>query len=551
MPFAFNMEVLKNNFNFYLNEIILHYGKTTALLYLSIFVVIAVFFKTGFFYCGKFVMANLRTGIVRDIRNELYRKITRLPLGYYSDERKGDVMSRMTNDVAEVEFSILRSIDVIFKDPFSILASLGILLYMSPRLTLFVLALLPVTGFIIGKIGTSLRRKSVKAQNKLGDILSIIEETLSGLRIIKSFNAHDKVYKRFDKENSAYTNISVKMHRRRDLAGPISELLSTIVLVFVLYYGGQLVLKGDGTLNGADLLGYLVIFSQIIPSAKSLTDGYYNIQKGLASSERIEVILKAPIAIQDVENPAVINEFKHNIEYNDVHFKYRNDYVIKGINLKIEKGMTVALVGQSGSGKSTLVDLLPRFYDIQQGKITVDGVDIREIKITNLRKLMGIVSQESILFNDTIFNNIAFGVESATMEQVIEAAKIANAHDFIMETPHGYETNIGDRGGKLSGGQRQRISIARAILANPPIMILDEATSSLDTESEKLVQESLTRLMQNRTSIVIAHRLSTVVHADLICVIHEGKIIEQGSHNELLALDGHYKKLYNMQSFYA
>lgn len=549
LPFKLNMEVLQNNFNYYLNQIVAEYGKPSALLYLSVFVVVAVFFKTTFLYLSKYVMASLRSRIVCDIRDELYQKIVKLPMGYFSNERKGDVMSRMTNDVGEIEFSILRSIDVVFKDPVSIIGSLVILLYLSPRLTIFVFLLLPIAGFLIGKIGSSLRRKSVKAQSKLGDIITIIEETLSGLRIIKAFNAQRKVNDRFAHENKSYSNLYKKMYRRRDMAGPISELLSTIILVMVLWYGGQIVLKGGTSLTGASLLGYLVVFSQIIPSAKSFTDAYYNMQKGLASIERIDVILNAPITIQDKNDPISVDGFNHCVEYQDVFFKYRDEMVLKGINLKVEKGKTIALVGQSGSGKSTMVDLLPRFYDVFNGSIKVDGNDIRDIKIYDLRKLMGIVSQESILFNDSIFNNIAFGVDQVTKEEVIAAAKIANAHDFIMETPEGYETNIGDRGGKLSGGQRQRLSIARAILANPPIMILDEATSALDTESEKLVQESLERLMQNRTSIVIAHRLSTVIHADLICVLHEGQIIEQGTHEELLTLNGQYKKLHDIQMF--
>jgi len=549
LPFEYSMEVLQHNFNYYLSQIIITYGKSTALLYLSCFVIVAVFFKTGFLYASRYVMVSIRSSIVRDLRQSLYSKTLNLPLGYFSDERKGDIMSRMTNDVIEIEFSVLKSIDALFKDPVSMIGSLAILLYMSPALTLFVFILLPVTGFIIGKIGSSLRKNSVKAQSKLGDIITIIEETLSGLRIIKAFNGHSKADARFQVENQSYTYIYKRMNRKRDLASPMSEFLSTIVMVLVLWYGGQLVLEGNTNMTGSVLMGYLIIFSQIIPAAKSFTDAIYNVQKGLASTERIDVILDAPISIQDKEYPEMVEEFKQSISYEDVHFKYKDDFVLNGISLKVEKGKTIALVGQSGSGKSTLVDLLPRFYDVSKGSIKIDGLDIRDIKINKLRKLLGVVSQESILFNDTIFNNIAFGVETATMEEVIAAAKIANAHDFIEETPNGYQTNIGDRGGKLSGGQRQRLSIARAILANPPIMILDEATSALDTESEKLVQESLERLMQNRTSIVIAHRLSTVIHADLICVMHEGEIIEQGTHKELLEQSGQYKKLHDIQMF--
>lgn len=549
LPFAFNMEVLQHNFNYFLGSIIEKYGRSTALLYLSCFVIIAVFFKTGFLYAARYIMVSLQTNIIRDIRNRVYKKLVKLPLGYFSDERKGDVISRMTNDMVQIEFSVLKSLDALFKDPVSIIGSLAILVYMSPRLTLFVFVLLPVTGYLIGRIGSSLRRSSAKAQTKLGDIITIIEETLSGLRIIKSFNGHKKANERFASENQTYTYIAKKMNRKRDLASPLSEFLSTIVMALVLWYGGQLVLEGKTAMSGSGLLGYLIIFSQIIPAAKSFTDAFYNVQKGLASSERIDAILDAPITIQDKDDAVSVPSFDHSIIYEDVHFKYQTETVLNGINLKVPKGKTVALVGQSGSGKSTLVDLLPRFYDVIKGGIKIDGVDIRDIKIADLRKLMGIVSQESILFNDTIFNNIAFGVETATMEEVTAAAKIANAHDFILEAPDGYQTNIGDRGGKLSGGQRQRLSIARAILANPPIMILDEATSALDTESEKLVQESLERLMQNRTSIVIAHRLSTIIKSDIICVMHEGKIIEQGTHAELLELNGQYKKLHDIQMF--
>jgi len=549
VPFALNMEAIKHNFNFYLYGIVQTYGKSEALLFVSIFVVIAVFFKTAFWYAARYVMAPLRVGAIRDVRDKLFNKILGLPLSYFSDERKGDIVSRMTNDVTEIEASIIRSIDVLFKEPISIVISLVVLIYMSPQLTLFVFVLLPISGFIIGRVGSNLRKNSMLAQNKFGDIISLIDETLSGLRIIKAFNAEKKMDQKFINENRIYANITIKMWRRRDLAGPLSEFLGTVAMVMVLWYGGRLVLTGASTMSGPSLITYLVIFSQIINPAKAFSDAYYNIQKGIASSERIDAILSATEKIRDSEDAKHITSFNQSISYNDIHFKYQNDYVIKGISLTIEKGKTIALVGQSGSGKSTLVDLLPRFYDVNEGSITIDGTDVRELKLKEVRKLMGVVNQESILFNDTIFNNIAFGVESATIEQVTEAAKIANAHDFISEMPQGYLTNIGDRGGKLSGGQRQRISIARAILANPPIMILDEATSALDTESEKLVQESLTRLMQNRTSIVIAHRLSTVVHADIICVIHEGKILEKGTHKELIELNGYYKKLNDAQVF--
>ena len=549
VEFDWSVESVKDIFNYHLVNVINTYGKSSALLYLSAFIMAAIFLKTGFWYTSKLAMINIRYGIIRDLRNSLYNKITRLSLGFYSDEHKGDVMSRMTNDVNEVETSVLRSFDVIFKDPITLIASMVLLVYMSPKLTVFVLIMLPISGGIVGRIGSSLRKKSTVVQSKLGSLMSLIEETLGGLRIIKSFNAHDKVYNSFREENRQFIRESKRMMRRRDLAGPVSEFLGSLILIIVLWFGGSLVLNGDSTLSSSQLIGYLVIFSQMISPAKQLIDAWYGIQKGLASSDRIDALLNAEIAIRDSENPKPINKFDNEIEYRNVSFKYVNDLVLKDINLTIKKGQTVALVGQSGSGKSTMVDLLPRFYDVVGGGIYVDGTNIKDLKIVDLRKLMGIVGQESFLFNDTIFNNIAFGVDHATMEQVIEAAKIANAHDFIMETPDGYQSTVGDRGGKLSGGQRQRISIARAILANPPIMILDEATSALDTESEKLVQDALFRLMENRTSIVIAHRLSTVVNADRICFLHNGESIERGTHTELMALGGQYKKLHDIQAF--
>ncbi|MBR3566716.1 MAG: ABC transporter ATP-binding protein [Salinivirgaceae bacterium] len=548
--FDWSIESVTNIFNYYLVLIINEYGKLSALLYLSVFILVAIFIKTGFMYFSSLVMVNIRYGIIRDLRNSLYNKITRLSLGFYSDEHKGDVISRMTNDVNEVETSVLKSFDVIFKDPITLIASMILLIYMSPKLTLFVLIMLPVSGGIVGRIGSTLRKSSSEVQSRLGSLLSLIEETLGGLRIIKSFSAHDKVHNSFCEENQMYIRASKRMMRRRMLAGPISEFLGSTILIIVLWFGGKLVLNGDESLSSSALIGYLVIFSQMISPAKQIIDAWYSIQKGLASSDRIDELLNAEITIRDCENPKPITKFDSEIEYRNVSFKYvNNDMVLKDINLTIKKGRTVALVGQSGSGKSTMVDLLPRFYDVVGGGIYVDGTNIKDLKIVDLRHLMGIVGQESFLFNDTIFNNIAFGVEHATMEQVIEAAKIANAHDFIMETPDGYQSTVGDRGGKLSGGQRQRISIARAILANPPIMILDEATSALDTESEKLVQDALFRLMENRTSIVIAHRLSTVVNADLICVLQDGEIIERGTHAELMALGGQYKKLHDIQTF--
>jgi len=536
-------------FNYFLSQIVLNYGAVKGLLFVMIFVVVTSFFKAIFWYLAKYIMIPVTAGVIRDIRNNMYAKILRLPLSYYSQERKGDIISRMTNDVSEVEISVVRSVEALMKEPITIIVYLVGLIALSPKLSLFVFIMFPIAGFIIGKIGSTLRKTSSLAQMKLGDLISRIEETLGGLRIIKAFNAEEKSNKRFVDINNEFTSIGVKMGRRRELAVPVSEFMGVLTVVVVLWFGGSLVLKGTGELTSQSLIGYLVLFSQLIVPAKALTNAFYNVQKGLAASDRINKVLDAEITIQDKIGAIETVEFNKEIRYNNVFFKYKDDFVINGIDLTIKKGQTIALVGQSGSGKTTLVDLLPRFYDVTKGLITIDDIDIRNVKVDKLRGLMGVVNQESILFNDTIFNNIAFGVEDATMEQVIEAAKIANAHEFIKETKDGYYTNIGDRGGNLSGGQRQRLSIARAVLANPPIMILDEATSALDTESEKLVQESLYRLMENRTSIVIAHRLSTVKYADVICVLNEGKIVEQGTHNELITLNGYYKKLHEAQIF--
>lgn len=549
VPFAFSMDSVTHNFYFYMSEVVRIYGKMSALFYVSGVMLVAVLLKTGFQYMARYVLPPLLAGVIYDMRNDLYLKLLKLPMGYYSNERKGDVISRMTNDMTEIEASIIRSIDVLFKEPVTIAIYLIALINLSPRLTIFVFILLPVSGLIIGRVGRTLRNSARIAQSKLGDLITLIEETLGGLKIIKAFNAQDKMGQRFINENTKYTNTLIKMWRRRDLASPLSEFLGTAVVVVILSFGGVMVLKQTGGFTPELLIGYLVIFSQILNPAKAFSVAYYNIIKGLASIERVQSILTANISIIDHPNAKLKSSFDSFIEYKNVNFKYAAEPVLNNINLKINKGMTVALVGQSGSGKSTLVDLLPRFYDINSGQIIIDGIDIREITMHDLRNLMGIVNQESILFNDTIYNNIAFGVQNANPDKVIEAAKIANAHGFIMETPDGYQSNIGDRGSKLSGGQRQRLSIARAVLANPPILILDEATSALDTESEKLVQESLNRLMQNRTSIIIAHRLSTVVHADIICVLHEGQIVEMGNHSQLLQLNGQYKKLHDFQMF--
>ncbi len=547
--FEFTKEGITLYFNYHLGNIVVEHGAVKGLLFVMTFVITTSFFKALFFYLAKYILIPVTAGVVCDIRNTMYTKIIHLPLSYYSQERKGDIISRMTSDVGEVEVSVVRSVEALLKEPITIIIYLTGLIVISPKLSLFVFLMFPVAGLIIGKIGSTLRKSSGRAQSKLGDLLTLLEETLGGLRIIKAFNAQKKSEYRFNKINGDYTHIVIGMGRRRELAVPVSEFLGVITVVVVLWFGGTMVLGGSGELSSQALIGYLVLFSQIINPAKAFTNAFYNIQKGMAASDRINKVLDAEITIQDKQNAKDISGFTLQLSYNDIYFKYKDNFVINGINLTVKKGQTLALVGQSGSGKTTMVDLLPRFYDITKGSITIDGVNIKDLKIAKLRQLMGIVNQESILFNDTIYNNIAFGVEGTTMENVVEAAKIANAHNFIMETPNGYQTNIGDRGGNLSGGQRQRLSIARAVLANPPIMIFDEATSALDTESEKLVQESLNRLMKNRTSIVIAHRLSTVIHADIICVMHEGKIVEQGNHTDLIKLNGYYKKLHNAQMF--
>jgi subfamily B ATP-binding cassette protein MsbA len=542
-------ESIKHNFNYFLSQLMISSGEKQALLAVSLVLVFMVLFKTFFLYASRLAMIPIRTGVVRDLRNSLNTKILNLQLSYFTEERKGDIISRMTSDVQEVENTVVSSLFGAIKAPITIILYLISLFAISFKLTLIVLVLLPVTGFIIGKIGKSLRRRSAKSQQQLGLLLSYIEESLFGLRIIKAFNSEVKIDTRFQDENSSYTRLMNRIWRKKDLAGPLSEFLSTSVIVILLWYGGNMVLGDSSALKPADFILYLVIFSQIIVPAKDLSTVHYAVQKGMASMDRIDHVLDAKVSITEKPNAKGISEFANSIEYKNLSFKYIEDYVLKNINLKIEKGNTVALVGQSGSGKSTLVDLLPRFYDIMEGEILIDSNNIQDLKIKELRALMGIVSQESILFNDTIYNNIAFGMESANEEQIIEAAKVANAHEFILQTENGYQTNIGDRGSKLSGGQRQRISIARAVLKNPPILILDEATSALDTESEKLVQDALFKLMKNRTSIVIAHRLSTVRDANEICVLHEGEIVERGKHDDLIKKKGIYKKLHDLQIF--
>jgi ATP-binding cassette, subfamily B, bacterial MsbA len=546
--FAFTTESIIHYFNYIVYNLIQSNGKFSALLFIVCLVLVTSFLKNFFAYIAFWYLAPIRNGVVRDIRNALFRKIMELPLSYFSDEKKGDIISKMTNDVNEIEVSIIRSLEMFFRDPIQILIYISALIVMSPSLTLFVLVLLPIAGFIIGRIGKSLRKTSFKGQKRMGTLLSIIEEALGGLRIIKAFNAEEKITRRFESTNNFYSRLMIKMWRRRDLATPLSEFLGTIVIMLVLLYGGKLVLSGSSTLSGPGLIGYIALFYMIINPAKSFSTAYFNIIKGLASADRIETILGAETTIKNKVDAKTITSFESSIEYKNISFKYQDEYVLKNVSLKIEKGKRIALVGQSGSGKSTFVDLLPRFYDLEYGEILIDGVNIKEYTLESLRALMGNVNQEPILFNDTFYNNIAFGVDNTPEESVINAARIANAYDFIVTTPNGFYSNIGDRGSKMSGGQRQRVSIARAILKNPPIMILDEATSALDTESEKLVQDAIENLMMHRTSIVIAHRLSTVRNADLICVLHEGEIVERGKHEELLALNGIYTKLYNLQT---
>ena len=541
-------EAGKNNFFWYITNLIETEGGSFTLIVLGVFLVIMTFLKVATMYLAFFHMIPIRTGVVRDIRNQINNKITQLPLGFFSEERKGDIIARISGDVNEIENSIMSSLDMLFKNPILIFIYLTGMILISWQLTVFVLVLLPLAGYIMGQVGKKLKRKSLLGQQQWGDLMSQIEETLSGLRIIKAFNAESKIRNRFEKSNDIFRRTTMKIYRRQQMAHPMSEFLGTATIVIVLSYGGTLILANNSPIDAPTFIYYLVIFYSIINPAKDLSKSVYAIQKGLASMERVDKILKAESDINDPIDPKPIS-LQKQIEYKNVWFKYQNDWVLKNVNLTIPKGKTVALVGQSGSGKSTLVDLLPRFYDVNEGSITIDGTDIRESTLYDLRGLMGNVNQEAILFNDSFFNNISFGVKNATLEQVKEAARIANAHEFIMASEQGYETNIGDRGGKLSGGQRQRISIARAILKNPPILILDEATSALDTESERLVQEALENLMKNRTTIVIAHRLSTIRNADEICVMHGGEIVERGTHDALLVLDGFYKKLCDMQQF--
>ena len=540
-------EVVSNNMNYYINWLTGDIGPATTLLVLGLFLATMTFLKTAAYFFSSATVIPIRTGIVRDIRNQLYQKITSLPLGFFSEERKGDIIARMSGDVQEIESSIMSSLDMLFKNPVLIIAYFATLLVISWQLTLFTILFVPIMGWIMGKVGRKLKRKSKEAQSLWSDTMSQVEETLGGLRIIKAFCAEEKMNKRFDKINSDYRNQILRVNTRQQMAHPMSEFLGTVMIIIVLWFGGILVLNQQ-VLSGPTFIYYLVILYSIINPLKDFSKAGYNIPKGLASMERVDKILLAESDIKEKENPEHISSFDHTIEFRHVSFRYGEQWVLKDINLTIEKGKTIALVGQSGGGKSTMVDLIPRYYDVQEGEVLIDGINVKDLDIHDLRQLIGNVNQEAILFNDSFFNNISFGVDNATKEQVEEAAKIANAHEFIMASENGYDTNIGDRGGRLSGGQRQRVSIARAILKNPPILILDEATSALDTESERLVQDALERLMKTRTTVAIAHRLSTIKNADEICVLHEGQIVERGTHEELISKDGYYKKLHDMQS---
>lgn len=540
---------LVNNFYYYVTGLISSYGASITLLFLGLFLIVMTFLKTGCYFLSSACIVPMRTGIVRDLRVTLFDKILSLPLSFFSNERKGDIVARISGDVQEVENSIMSSLDMLFKNPILIISYFATLVAVSWQLTLFTIIVLPFMGWIMGKIGRQLKRSSLEAQNKWSDIMSEVDETLGGLRVIMAFNAQDKIRGRFVATNNSYRDIVGRVSMRQQLAHPVSEFLGTVLIVAVLWFGGTLILNEKSMVDASSFIFYLVILYSLINPLKEFTKAGYNIPKGLASMERVDKILKAANDMVEKENPVKLTAFDDKIEFRGVSFSYGTRRVLNDINLTIRKGQTIALVGQSGSGKSTLVDLIPRFRDVDEGSVTIDGIDVRDAALNDLRSLMGNVNQEAILFNDTFFNNIAFGVKDATMDDVVEAAKIANAHDFIMETEYGYQTYIGDRGGKLSGGQRQRISIARAILKNPPILILDEATSALDTESERMVQDALEKLMKSRTTIAIAHRLSTIRNADEICVMSEGRIVERGRHEDLIALNGYYKRLCDMQTF--
>lgn len=542
-------EQLMNNFYYYVSQLIDRFGGSTTLLLLGLIFAGMTVLKTGCYFASSAVMVPLRTGIVRDIRTMVYNKLLSLPMGFFSKQKKGDIIARMSGDVTEIEVSIISSLDMLIKNPILIICYFSALIFLSWELTLFTVTVVPLMAWGMSAIGKKLKRKSLEAQEKWSDTMAQLDETLGGLRIIKAFIAEDKMKERFFNTADQYRKASARVAVRQASAHPVSELLGSIMIMIVLWFGGTLILSDNAPIDASTFIFYMTILYSVLAPLKEFSKASYNIPKGLASMERVDTIMNAENDIKEPESPTKLNGFKEKIEFKGVFFSYDEDKeILHDINLEIPKGKTVALVGQSGSGKSTLVDLIPRYYDAGKGSITLDGVDIRDFRVKDLRSLIGNVNQEAILFNDTIFNNIAFGVEGATMEEVVAAAKIANAHDFIMEKEDGYHTNIGDRGGKLSGGQRQRISIARAILKNPPVLILDEATSALDTESEKIVQEALDRLTSTRTTIAIAHRLSTIRNADEICVLHEGRIVERGKHEDLLAMDGYYKKLNDMQA---